>query len=97
VENGALTEAAAAAPTETALAAVTTMTSIENYWMTLTARSPGKKSWNLDYVMISHICGDRRKFKQYAEFTNGDGWEICDVVGRVTGKAVGHGDIRLRL
>jgi hypothetical protein len=97
VENGALTEAAAAAPTETAPAAVTTMTSIENYCMTLTARSPGKKGWNLDYVMISHVYGDRRKFKQYTEFTKGDGWEICDVAGRVAGKVVGHRDIRLRL
>jgi len=55
------------APTETAAAAATTTTSIENYWMTVTGRSPGKEGWYLDCATTCHICGDRRKFERYTE------------------------------
>jgi len=98
VESGAPTEAAAAAPTETAAAAAMTMTSIENYWMTVTnGESPSKESCYLDCATTSHICGDRRMFERYTEYTKRDGQEIRDFAGRVAGKAIGHGDVRLRL
>jgi hypothetical protein len=84
-----------AAPTETA--AATTMTSIENYWMTVTGRSPEKEAWYLDCATTSHICGDRRKFQRYTEYTKRDEREIHDFAGRVAGKAIGYGDVRLRL
>jgi hypothetical protein len=87
-----------AAPTETAAAETTmTMTSIENYWMTVTGRSPSKESWYLDCATTSHICEDRRKFEWYTEYTKRDGREIRDFAGTVAGKAIGHGDVRLRL
>jgi len=83
-----------AAPTETAAA---TTTSIENYWMTVTGRSPSKESWYLDCATTSHICGDRRKFERYTEYTKREEREIRDFAGRVAGKAIGYGDVRLRL
>jgi hypothetical protein len=85
------------AQTETAAAAATTTTSIENYWMTVTGRSPEKEAWYLDCATTSHICGDRRKFERYTEYTKKDEREIGDFTGRVAGKAIGHGDVRLRL
>jgi len=84
------------APTETA--AATTTTSIENYWMTVTnGESPSKESWYLDCATTTHICGDRRKFERYTEYTKREEREIRDFAGRVAGKAIGHGDVRLRL
>jgi hypothetical protein len=84
-----------AAPTETAAA---TTTSIENYWMTVTnGESPSKESWYLDCATTTHICGDRRKFERYTEYSKREGQEIRDFAGRVAGKAIGHGDVRLRL
>jgi hypothetical protein len=74
-----------------------TTTSIENYWMTVTGRSPEKEGWYLDCATTSHVCGDRRKFKQYPEYTERDGREIRDFAGTVAGMAIGHGDVRLRL
>ena len=45
------------APPETAAA---TITSIENYWATVTnGERPSKESWYLDCATTSHICGDR--------------------------------------
>jgi hypothetical protein len=85
------------AATETAAAAETTTTSIENYWMTVTGRSPEKEAWYLDCATTSHICGDRRKFERYTEYTKKEEREIGDFAGRVAGKAIGHGDVRLRL
>jgi len=86
-----------AAPTETAATAATTTTSIENFWMTVTGRSPEKEGWYLDCATTSHVCGDRRKFERYSEYTKRDGREIRDFAGKVAGKAIGHGDVRLRL
>jgi len=84
------------APTETA--AATTMTSIENYWMTVTnGKSPSKESWYLDCATTTHICGDRRKFERYTEYTKREERQIRDFAGSVGGKAIGHGDVRLRL
>jgi len=83
------------APTETA--ATTTTTSIENYWMTVTGRSLEKEGWYLDCATTSHVCGDRRKFEWYTEYTTRDGREIRNFVERVAGKAIRHGDVRLRL
>jgi len=84
------------APTETA--AATTTTSIENYWMTVTnGKSPSKESWYLDCATTTHICGDRRKFERYTEYTKREERQICDFAGSVGGKAIGHGDVRLRL
>jgi hypothetical protein len=85
------------APTETAAAAETT-TSIENYWMTVTNReSPSKESWYWDCATSSHVCGDRRKFERYTEYTKKDEREIRDIAGRVAGKAIGYGDVRSKL
>jgi len=84
------------APTETAAAAETMSTSIENHWMTVTGRSPEKVGWYLDFAMTSHICGDRRKFEWYTEYTKRHGQELREFKGRVAGKAIGHGDVRLR-
>jgi hypothetical protein len=36
-------------------------------------------------------------FKWYTEYTRRDGQEIHNFAGRVAGKAIGHGDVRLRL
>jgi len=88
------------APTETtAAAAATTMTttSIENYWMTVTGRSPEKEGWYMDCATTTHICGDQQRFEQYTEYTKREEREICDFAGRKAGKATGHGDVRLRL
>jgi len=93
VESGAPTETAAAAASTTM-----TTTSIENYWMTVTnGESPSKESWYLDCATTTHICGDRRKFERYTEYTKRDGREIHDFAGTVAGKAIGHGDVQLRL
>jgi len=94
LESGAPTETAAAA----AAAATTTTTSIENYWMTVTNReSPSKESWYLDCATTSHICGDRQEFVRYTQYAKRDEREIHDFAGRVAGKAIGYGDVRLRL
>ena len=85
-----------AAPTETA--AVTTMTSIENYWKTVTnGESPSNESWYLDCATNTHICGGQQKFEQYTECSNRAERQIRDSAGRVTGKAIGHGDVQLRI
>jgi hypothetical protein len=75
------------------------MTTIENYWVTDTGgkTAPSKESWYLDCASTSHICGDRRKFARYTGFTKKDEREIRDFAGRVAGKAIGQGDVRLRL
>jgi len=94
VESGAPTATAA----EAAAAAMTmTMTSIENYCMTVTGRAPEKEGWYLDCATTSHVCGDRWKFEQYTEYTKREEREIRDFAGRVAGKAIGYGDVRLRL
>jgi len=81
-----------AAPTET-VPAMTTR-SIEDYWMTTTGReAPSKESWYLDCATTSHICGDRKRFERYTEYTKRDGQEIHDVAGRVAGKAIGVAEI----
>jgi hypothetical protein len=84
-----------AAPTETAAA---TTTSIKNYWMTVTnGKNPSKESWYLDCATTSHICGDRRKFERYTEYTQREELESCNLAGMIAGKAIGYGDVRLRL
>ena len=45
-----------APPTEPAAA---TTTSIENYWMTVTGRSPEEEGWYLDCTTTSNVCGDQ--------------------------------------
>jgi hypothetical protein len=84
-----------AAPTETASATMTT--SIENYWMTVTGRSPEKEGWYLDCATNSHVGGYQQRFALYTEYTKRDGQEICNLAGWVVGKVIGHGDVRLRL
>jgi len=88
VESGALTETAAT---------TMTTTSIENYWMTVTGRSPEKESWYFDCATTSHVCGDRQEFVQYTQYAKRDEREIHDFTGMVTGKAIGYGDVQLRL
>jgi hypothetical protein len=87
------------APTETAAAATTmATTSIENCLMTvMSGESPSKESWYLDCTTTSHLGGDPQRFKRYTEYTTREGQEIRDYAGGVTGKAIGHGDVRLRL
>jgi len=85
------------APTKTAATAATIATSIANYWMSVTnGESPSKESWYLECATTSHICRDRRMFERYMEYTKRDRQEICDSAGRVAGKAIRHGDVRLR-
>jgi len=86
-----------AAPTETAATAAMTTTSIENYWMTVTCRSPEKEGRYLDCAMTSYVCGDQQKFERYTEYTKRDGREIRDCAVPVAGKGIGHRDVRLRL
>ena len=91
-------DSASQTETSAAAAAATTTTSIENYWMTVTnGKSPSKESWYLDCATTSHICGDRQRFERYTEYTKKEEREIGDFAGRVAGKAIGHGDVRLRL
>jgi len=86
------------APTETAAAATTKTTSIENYSMTVTTgESPLKESWYLDCVTTSHVCGDRQEFVRYTQYAKRDEREIHDFAARAAGKAIGYGDVRLRL
>ena len=89
-----------ATQTETAAAAAAAMmtTSIENYWMTVTnGKSPSKESWYLDCATTSHICGDQQRFKRYTEYTKREEREIRNFARRKAGKAIGHGDVWLRL
>jgi hypothetical protein len=51
----------------------------------------------LDCATTTHICGDQRKFERYTEYPKREEREIRDFVGRVAGKAIGHGHVRLRL
>jgi len=86
------------APTETAAAAAMTTTSIENYWMTVTNReSPSMESWYLDCATTPYICGDWQEFVQYTQYAKRDEREIHHFAGRVAGKAIRYGDVRLRL
>jgi len=78
-------------------ATMITMTSIENYCMTVAGRFPGKGSWYLDCATTSHVCGDQRKFEWSTEYTKRDERVICEFVGMVAGKAIGHRDERVRL
>ena len=86
VQSGALTE--------TAAAAATTTISIENYWMTVTGRSPEMEGWYLECATTSHVCRDRRKFEWYTEYTKREEREAGDCAGRVAGKVIGYGDVR---
>ena len=72
-------------------------TSIENYWMTVTGRSPEKESWYLDCATTSHVCGNRQEFVRYTQYAKRDEREIHDFAGRVARKAIGYGDVRLKL
>jgi len=74
------------------------MMTIEHYWVTDTGgkTAPSKESWYLDCASTSHICGDRRKFVRYTGFTKQDEREFRDFAGRIAGKAVGQGDVRLK-
>jgi hypothetical protein len=85
------------ASTETTAATATTTISIENHQMTVTGRTPEKEGWYLDCATTCHICADTRKFEWYTEYTKRDGREINDFAGRVVGKAIGGGDVPLRL
>jgi len=87
-----------AAKDDTITAVSVSAETIKNYWVTTTGGkpAPSKESWYLDCASTSHICGDRRKFARYTEFTKKDEREIRDFAGRVAGKAIGQGDVRLR-
>jgi hypothetical protein len=65
--------------------------------MTTTGReAPSKESWYLDCATTSPICGNRQTFERYTQYTKREGQDICDFGGTVAGKAIGHGDGRLR-
>jgi len=51
------------AQVESAAQTATTTTSIGNYWVTVTGRSPEKVACYLDCATTSYICGDRQKFE----------------------------------
>ena len=74
-------------------------TTIKNYWVTDTGgkTAPSKESSYWDCDTTSHICADRRKFTRYTGFTKKDEGEIRDSAEKVAGKAIGQGDVRLRL
>jgi len=73
-------------------------TSIENYWITgRNKESPSKECWYFDCVTTSHICGDRQEFVRYTQYAKSDERDIHNIGGRVAGKAIGYGDVRLRL
>jgi hypothetical protein len=59
--------------------------------------TPSKESWYIDCATTSHICGDRQKFVRYKQYAKREKREIRDFAGRVAGKAIGYGDVRLRL
>jgi len=91
-------ESAAQTGNAAASAAATTTTSIENYWMTVTnGKSPSEESWYLDCATTSHICEDRQRFEWYIEYTKREEREIRNFAGRKAGKAIGQGDVWLRL
>ena len=87
-----------AAKDDTITAASVSAETIENYWATDTGgkTAPSKESWYLDCACYSHTCGNRRKFVRYTGFTKKDQREIRDFPGRVAGKAIGQGDVRLK-
>ena len=51
----------------------------------------------MDGGCTAHICGERKQFIRYMGFGKSEEREISDFAGRVAGKAVGYGDVRLRL
>jgi hypothetical protein len=75
------------------------MTTIEHCSVTVTGGKivPSKQCSYLDCASTSHICGDRRRFARYTEFTKKDERQIHDLAGRVEGKVIKQGDVRLRL
>ena len=83
----------------TAARVLAEMTRIESYWVTDTGGklAPSKESGYLDCASTSHMCGDRRRFAWYTGFTRIDEREIRDFAGKVAGKAIGQGDVQLRL
>jgi hypothetical protein len=85
------------APTDTAAMTMTT-TSIENYWITVSnTESPWKESWYIVCSTTSHISGDQQDFVQYTQYAKSDERLIHDFAGKVAGKAIRYGDVRLRL
>jgi len=65
--------------------------------MTVTGRSPEKKAWYLDCPTMSHISRDQQEFVRYMQYGKSDVREIHNFAGWVTGKAIGYGDVWLRL
>ena len=50
----------------------------------------------MDCATTSHVCGDRQEFIRYTQYAKRDEQEIHEFAGRVAGKAIGYGDVRLR-
>ena len=83
-----------AAATDTAAMATT----IEHYFLTTTRPVSSQPSdWFVDGGCTAHICGERKQFIRYTEYKKSEEHEIGDFAGRVAGKAIGYGDVRLRL
>ena len=73
-------------------------TTIEHYFMTTAGPVSSQASdWFVDGGCTAHICGERKQFIRYTEFGKSEEREISDFAGRVAGKAIGYGDVRLRL
>ena len=53
--------------------------------------------WFVDGGCTAHICGELKQFIRYTEFRKSEEREISDFTGRAAGKAIGYGDVRLRL
>jgi len=90
---------------QTAGKATTDTATIGNYLVMVTSRKsghtdstiPSKEGWYLDCAATSQVCGDRKKIIWYTEYANRDEREVRNFSGRKAGKAIGHGDVRLRL
>ena len=46
---------------------------------------------------MAHICGERKQIVRYTEYGKSEEREISVFTGRVAGKAIGYGDVQLRI
>jgi putative cofactor-binding repeat protein len=60
-------------------------------------RNRSKGSSYLGCATTDPVCGDRQKFKWYAEYSKIAEWGIYNFAGRVAGNTIGHGDVQLSL
>jgi len=87
-----------AAKDDTIITARVSAMTIKYYWVTGSCRKPAplKESLELDFVWTTHICGNRWKVVWYTELTKKDEHDIHGFAERVAGRAIRHGDGRLK-